>query len=458
MLPILPEISPRPAPVVPDAVRPNSSKGDEFTAFFEILGGVEEVSLPADLSSPPDAVEQAPFEIATPGSAPFHFPQPSQMPVSGKILPPIGSALPVNDHAVPVLSGSAATMQSSGIALSASLPRGEGELAEHAAHSDAQIKLAKEETPEEISGEDMALPALHLEQGRPIPNAPTPAQPAQLVPAVAASPPIMLRTRVASPFPTVPDLARAEPPPPVQSVDDRSPQTLAAHVLAGTLLPLAEADEATDALSKAVAAPAAMPSSHVSGVPVAAAADSLAPIPVNPSAPAPTSAPATPVAEPRSIAALETAIENLAEAREAGRSARSQVTLSHQEFGAITMRLEASGSDLRATLASRDPGFVPAIQAALAERAVTASSEAASTQSQRGSDQQPGQQGQAHQGGTANGGMSDPRYGSSPGSGNASNLPYRDQTGANEDEQGSPGQSLAAGDPPEEWQHQGIFA
>lgn len=458
MLPILPEISPRPAPVVPDAVRPNASKGEEFTAFFEILGGVEEAPLSADPSSPTTALEQAPFEIAMPGSVPFHFPQPSQMPVSGKILPQVGSALPVNDHATPVLSGSAATMQSSGIALSAPLPRGEGGLAEHAGHSDPQIKLAKEEAPEEISREDMALPTFKLEQGRPVPNAPTPAQPAQLVPAVAASPPSLFRTRLTGPMPIVAELARAEPLTPVQSGDDRSPQTLAVPVLAVTLLPFVEADEARDALSNAVAGPAAMPAGHVSGVPVAAAADSLAPIPVNPSAPAPTSAPATPFAEPRSIAALETAIEHLAEAREAGRSARSQVTLSHQEFGAITMRLEANGSDLRATLASRDPGFVPAIQTALAERGVTASGDAASTQSQRGSDQQSGQQGQSHQGGTANGGMSDPRYGSSPGSGNTTNLPYRDQTGANEEEPNNAGSSRSDDDPQRDGQRGGLFA
>ena len=158
------------------------------------------------------------------------------------------------------------------------------------------------------------------------------------------------------------------------------------------------------------------------------------------------------------MAELEAAIEHLAEAREAGRAARSQVTLSHHEFGAISLKIDASGNDLRATLASRDPGFVPAIQAALAERGVSASGEAASTQSQRGGEQANGQQGQSQQGNSGGGGTSDPRYGFSSGSGHASNLPYRDQNGASKDEQGGPARSREGDDPESESAQDGLFA
>lgn len=67
--------------------------------------------------------------------------------------------------------------------------------------------------------------------------------------------------------------------------------------------------------------------------------------------------------QPRQI---ETLIDSLVQARETGRTARGEVVLRHAEFGTVNLQLESGQGDLRVTLASRDPGFVVAAQAALA--------------------------------------------------------------------------------------------
>ena len=123
-------------------------------------------------------------------------------------------------------------------------------------------------------------------------------------------------------------------------------------------------------------------------------------------------------ADPRIAPQIEQAIEQLAEARDTVRTARPEILMRHGEFGLVSMRLDASGGDLRATLAARDPGFVPAIQAALADRTVAASQESANTAGQRGQEQGAGTGNSA-----GNGPQSDARYGSSPGSSQGSHQP-----------------------------------
>lgn len=134
-----------------------------------------------------------------------------------------------------------------------------------------------------------------------------------------------------------------------------------------------------------------------------------------------TASPVTPTTEIRSearvVPQIEQAIDALTDAREAGRVSRPEVLLRHSEFGLVSMRLEAASGDLRATLASRDPGFIPAVQAALGERAVTASSETAANHNQ--------QRGQEQGSGTfaGSGGGFSANYGSSPGSSQGSSQP-----------------------------------
>jgi len=170
---------------------------------------------------------------------------------------------------------------------------------------------------------------------------------------------------------------------------------------------------------------------------------------------------------------IEAAIEQFAEAREAARSTRPEVTMRHAEFGLVSMRLDASGSELRATLAARDPGFVPAVQAALAERAVTGAEAGAQAQmslSQRSQDQsgsnadngRSGQgqsnSGQGH-GDSRDGSREEPRsdqhYGISTGSDQVSPSPYEDQ-----DASDGPGQAIEPRGPVEEesWESRDRFA
>lgn len=173
------------------------------------------------------------------------------------------------------------------------------------------------------------------------------------------------------------------------------------------------------------------------------AASVIAPAPVAQpiTAPAPLSPDGS--ARPDGLSQLETTVNQLVQSRESGRALRPELTVRHQEFGAVRMQLDASGQDLRATIASRDPGFVPAIQAALAERAGLQSAETGQSQNQRGSDQSGNS--------TANGqnaagqqSQSDGRYGSSTGSGQASPQPYRGQDGAQEEDHAAHGSGASA--------------
>jgi hypothetical protein len=118
---------------------------------------------------------------------------------------------------------------------------------------------------------------------------------------------------------------------------------------------------------------------------------------------------------------LESTIAQVGDIREALRSARPSMTLNHAEFGMVSLRLEqAAPEQWRAVLASRDPGFVPAVQAALADRGVAATADASANFA--------GHQG-THQNGT-----SDHRYGASPNGGQGSSQPYLGQSGSRDGE------------------------
>lgn len=171
---------------------------------------------------------------------------------------------------------------------------------------------------------------------------------------------------------------------------------------------------------------ALQPTGSTAHLPTAPGAPPLAANAPSPGAPA-GPAMSDPAANAKLAPQIEAAIDHIVQARESGRSARSDMVLRHGEFGAVTMRIEANGSDLRATLAARDPAFVPAIQAALAERGVAASIDNPASALSRGSEQ--GQSGQSsnNAGGGNAGAGGDQRYGSSPGSGQGSPQPYREQ-------------------------------
>ncbi len=122
----------------------------------------------------------------------------------------------------------------------------------------------------------------------------------------------------------------------------------------------------------------------------------------------------------------QSTIDQVGTLREALRAQRPAMMLNHAEFGAVSLRLEAGGNDgWRAVLASRDPGFVPAIQAALAERVVAASTSAPDSGGASMGQQQPG----SFQNGTG-----DHRSGSSPSGGQGSPQPYFGQSGSRDGE------------------------
>lgn len=168
-----------------------------------------------------------------------------------------------------------------------------------------------------------------------------------------------------------------------------------------------------DAASAPAPEPAPIPATPLAEAgPAPASANPPAATPA-PVAPVPATIPVPPAerAETRAPAAnQESAIAQVGEIREALRSARPEMTVRHAEFGFVSLRVEAAGTDgWRATLGSRDPGFVPAIHAALTDRAITASADTAGTN-------------------TGQNGTSDHRYGSSPNGGQGSSQPYLGQS------------------------------
>lgn len=123
------------------------------------------------------------------------------------------------------------------------------------------------------------------------------------------------------------------------------------------------------------------------------------------------------------------AIDHLADLRESARAARPEMIVRHAEFGLVSLRIEAAASsatpagEWRAVLASRDSEFVPAVQIALAERTAMIAAEAAAPANGLAGGQPGGL-------GGVQGAGNDPRYGSSPGSGQGSLQPGMDQDSA----------------------------
>lgn len=295
-----------------------------------------------------------------------------------------------------------------------------------------------------------------------MPTAPIPAPPPAAPPAPVPTPVVVPAAGGAVPARPAPALSTAIPAAlPAVAAAMRSPVRT---VLTPAVMPLPPSDDAPMPAQAELQTPAdgaAMPaasgpaSASPSPSPSASPGASAAPAPLlaesaagvaaanlsasQPANPAPTAvaplaaAPANaPVmaesAEPRSLAPdQESTIAAVGEIREALRAARPEMTLRHAEFGFVSLRLEplvAGQQDWRAVLASRDPGFVPAIQAALAERMVPASSESAGAGANSG------------QSGMGQNGTSDQRYGSSPNGGQGSSSPYMGQS-SGRDESGS---------------------
>lgn len=201
------------------------------------------------------------------------------------------------------------------------------------------------------------------------------------------------------------------------------PTVATARVNSGTL-PLPRAATPPAMANSGEVAPVAVP--VLAGDPLLAAEPGSPPVPAAdasastaPAAPTPAAGitqpfsvaaatPAEPRGETRVQPQQDAAINHIAELQGAARASRPEMLLRHAEFGTVSIKVEGTGpQDWRAVLASRDPGFVPAVQAALTERMVAGAT--ATDLSGDTPGQNPSQ---------------DNRYGSSPGSGQGSSQPY----------------------------------
>jgi hypothetical protein len=190
----------------------------------------------------------------------------------------------------------------------------------------------------------------------------------------------------------------------------------------------AEAEPVTAKPPPLANSPAEAPDAPVSAPLLVAGSDAPAPaVPLVAATPAPATPPAERSADPRPAAPqLETTIAQVGDLREALRSARPAMTVQHAEFGAVSMRLEQAAPDQwRAILASRDPGFVPAVHAALDARTVAAAADTSTSFAGQGG---------AHQNGASQNGSGDHRYGASPNGGQGSSQPYMGQSGSRDGE------------------------
>lgn len=274
------------------------------------------------------------------------------------------------------------------------------------------------DTPEHDGEQpDVALAIAIAPPLQPVPQpAATPAAKSDAIVAVTPKRPIAPRIAVALPGPADATLPSAEAPaqpvrPATAAVSAEPEPASPAPLPASSVSPPAPAATPGDV----AAPPAADPASPTAATPppVPAALAALAPAP-NP----------TPTPERTDLRAdtpapqQQSTIDQVGDLREALRSARPAMTLHHAEFGAVSLRLEATGVEgWRAVLASRDPGFVPAIQTALAERAVM--SAAAS----------PDSGGFMHHSGTG-----EHRSGSTPNGGQGASQPYLGQSGSRDGE------------------------
>lgn len=368
----------------------------------------------------PEAVPQPPASLAALPGAAEHVGGPLALP-GGTILPDIGTGLPHKPSGVvPVIplpfAGKGAGLSDTvpeaapeaptqdladplpitapvGAAPAAALPVADAPSAAAAQAREAELDDESSPSTIELAAQDPFAP---VEAG----IAPVPAAIAALIPAVqpGLAPATTGRDGAIAPRGAV----RAPTGTPVSAVLAGLPQANPTADLpfdpAPSPAPGAGADPAPDLLALAVE-----PASNPAGQPAPAPASAQV-------AAAPALVPSAPIAEraePRAPAVnQESAIAAVGEIREALRAARPELTLRHADFGFVSLRVESTGAEgWRAVLASRDPGFVPAIQTALAERAVAAASDTASTN-------------------TGQNGTSDQRYGASPNGGQGSSQPY----------------------------------
>lgn len=374
MIPLLPELPSAPGPLAAGGAVPQAAV---LTGTGLDFAGLLGAALPESVAAGEPALPAPP----TPTNAP-----------TGKNVPEPGASLPPLSLATqpPVIRAMAVRPSSPG--------------------QDAGEALPVFET-DEVALDIITLPNDDAE--RLAPAAPDPALVAVLLPVPATLP-------TAAPPRDAP-VARGEGvvvTPAARAENARTPAPSTVTPAPMDTAPLPPAAAATP--SRAPAAPLPAPEAAVPSTPTPAQALATPPAPLSTPLPERIDPPRAPTPQ------IESAIAQVGDLREALRSARPEMTLRHGEFGFVALRLEQTGAqDWRAVLASRDPGFIPAIQAALADRAVAAVSASAVSGPFMG---QPG--------GGQNG-TSDQRYGASPNGGQGGSQPYLGHS-ANRDGEAAP--------------------
>jgi hypothetical protein len=406
MMAFMPDLPVTPGAILaPGGALPGHPQPGSALDFAGLLNAaLPEGATPASaLTDLPATVPELPPRAASTLAAPVvplapmtAAPPPARLPISGKILPESGAVMPpasipatapspvpevaraqsAPEHAAPVIA----------VQLRAETPGAGGKQSEAVNITDAD---ATDEAP--------------VEPGEPVVAAMAVAVPVTLTPAAPPPAPVS----APAPLPTRAAIRTDAARPGAQA----APTVRAEHQPLPAALTLPEGE--SEGESTASPAPAAIPAE---ASPASAQASSQQPVAVTPAL-APQTAAASVMAEraePRSPAPQQdSAIAQVGELREALRAVRPEMTVRHADFGFVSLRIEPTGTqDWRAVLASRDPGFVPAIQAALAERAVAATADTA------GAGQNPGQNG-----------TSDQRYGASPNGGQGSSQPYLSHSG-----------------------------
>ena len=421
------------------------------TATSADFAGLLDAALPSGGEVTGGAAGLAPALPATaPALTPGTLPGGNPLPLPGSALPPLTAEAELSPDAgepnplaaTPASAPAARLLRERGGTL-AGAPRAavpleqvQGETAPPGLASPA-VSTADELAPSEASAapsEDQTPPSPNP-AGAPLVTA-DPADAPTAIP-TGDEPPALATTLATNPAPGAATLVLAIAPPP-PALTPPPPRAEALPMIKGTLggLPAKAALAAADPVANPASAAAPMLQAEDAAAPAPGArpAEGLPEAPAQPAIPAPAAPqlaavtaslpqagpqPAATTTEPAAPPAptIEDTIAQADTLREALRAQRPELTLRHAEFGAVSLRLEATGTESwRAVLSARDPGFVPAIQAALAERSVAAASpgDADSFLSQNGT--------------------SDQRYGASPNGGQGGHSPHFGQSGTRDGE------------------------
>lgn len=320
MMPLSALLTGQNAPASAEAPAANGAVPPETADFGTLLG---------DLASAAGTAGATPAN-ATPGG--------KSLPVTGKILPP-GLAEPAPGDAAVLAEGSE--------------PAGE---AQSATPQTSPEQMAPPFPVALLAAPVPAQPALDAPRpeaggGAPPAPAPLPPAPPRLAPATdqpaSVQPVLVVATAGGEQVRALPEAPRYAPPPRLAATfRERSEGPASPRAIAGSALTDGLAGSAVQPASALLVMPAAVPSA----APQALATSATAPLP-----------PAEAAIRPHDFGQL---IDRLVAAREAIAPQAVSLTLAHAEFGRIDLSFANNERGLSVALASPDPDFARAVQAA----------------------------------------------------------------------------------------------